>query len=162
MRQFTRAATFAALVLTLALPAVAGKPTIQISPFVSEFISGADGCGFDVLLLPEPGKPNGEKIIEFANAYVESGPLFVTAENLATQKTITLNISGPAQASFTGETLALEGPQTGVLPASLAGPAGLPLVFYATGRTVYQYDAFGNLTSVSFAGKAYDLCQMLQ
>jgi hypothetical protein len=171
MNRFSDASKFAllllALALALALPAAAQKPTIQVFPFTSFFIPGAQGCGFDVLLTPQPGRPNGERLIEFANITILQGPLFVTAKNLSTGKAINVNISGPGQAqpgifSFPN-TLMVEGPGIpGALPPNLAAAAGLPVVPVTYGRTVYTADAQGNLTSVSFTGHVDDLCQLLQ
>jgi hypothetical protein len=57
----------------------------------------------------------------------------------------------------------LKGPTLGILSPSLAEQAGLPVVFLSYGQSVWQYDAFGNLTSVSLNnGTAQDVCQMLQ
>ena len=167
MRQFRDVFKAALMLLSLPLPALAQKPTIQVFPFTSFFITATGGCGFDVLLTPEPGRPNGERLIEFANITILQGPLFVTVTNLSTGKTINLNISGPGQAqpgffSFPN-TVVSEGPGVpGPLPADVAAAAGLPLVPVLHGRTVFISDAQGNLTSVSFTGKADDLCQLLQ
>jgi hypothetical protein len=163
MKQFTRTSTFALLLLALALPALAGKPIITLNPFIPYVIpAGPDTCGFDVYFAPEPGRPNGGRLIEFANSVILHGPVFVTATNLATSKTINLNISGPVHASFTTNTLVFQGPGTLVLPANLAGTAGLPAVSFAHGRAVLGFHASGNLVSVSFTGTAQDLCQLLQ
>jgi len=167
MKQFSDASKVALLLLALALPALAQKPTIQVFPFTSFFIPAAGGCGFDVLLTPEPGRPNGERLIEFANATIVQGPLFVTATNLSTGKAINLNISGPAQAqpsffSLSGTFVTFGAEFFGALPANVAAAAGLPLVPVLYVRGVFTFDTPGNLTSVSFTGRADDLCQLLQ
>ena len=162
MKQSSAVLKVALMLLALPLPAVAQKPTIQVFPFTSFFIPAAGGCGFDVLLTPEPGRPNGERLIEFANITMLQGPLFVTVTNLSTGKTIDLNGSGPAQAqpsvfSISG-TVVTFGPEIiGVLPANVAAAAGLPLLPYIHGRAVFIYDAEGNITSASFIGKVDDL-----
>jgi hypothetical protein len=163
MKHSSRVSKVVVFLLALALPAIAGKPYITVSPFVSYFIPASAGCGFDTAFVPEPGKPNGERIIEFANSEIIAGPLFAIATNLSTGKSINLNISGPGTLTFTstGLTASQKGPEVGYLPANLAGPAGLPLVYVANGLAVYQYDSSG-IVSASFKGEAQDLCQMLQ
>jgi hypothetical protein len=47
----------------LALPAVAQKPTITLTPFTFVFLPAADACGFDVLVTPQTGRPNKERMI---------------------------------------------------------------------------------------------------
>jgi len=162
MMQFTSVSRVVVFLLALALPAVAGKPIIVINPFTGAVIPAAGGCGtFNVILTPEPGKPNGGKVIVFANSEIFSGPVFVTATNFSTGKAINLNISGPGTFSVTDNTFVLVGPTLGILPANLV-PPGLPPISFATGRTVLQFDASGNITSISFNGTAQDLCQLLQ
>src|SRR3989442_14221295 len=118
MKQFRKVPRVALLLLALALPAVAQKPTIQLFPFTSFFVSAADACGFDVLFTPRAGRPNGERLIQFANTTIIAGPLFVILTNLSSQKTINVNISGPGQILFTTNTFVGEGRSIqGPLPA---------------------------------------------
>src|SRR5207249_7806428 len=63
----TEAPKIALLLLALAMPAVAQKPTIQLIPFTSFFVPAAAACGFDVLFTPQAGRPNKERLIQFAN-----------------------------------------------------------------------------------------------
>jgi len=163
MKQFRKVPKVALLLLALALPAIAQKPIITLSPFTSFFVSAVDACGFDVLFTPEPGRPNLERVIQFTNTEITVGPLFVTLTNLSTQKTINLNISGPGQFLFTTNTFVSEGPSIpGPLPANVATAAGLPLLPLFHGRAVFTFDAQGNLTSISFTGAVQDVCQLLQ
>jgi hypothetical protein len=167
MKRFSHPLKVVLLVLALALPAVAQKPVIQLIPFTSFFVSAADACGFDVLFTPEPGRPNGERLIQFANTSIITGPLFVTLTNLRTGKTVNLNISGPVIIGFssTGTTTTdvSFGPGIpGPLPANVATAAGLPLLPLFHGRTVFTFDAHGNLISVAFTGEVQDVCQLLQ
>ena len=85
-KQISEVPKVALLLLTLALPAAALKPTIQLIPFTSALIPAADACGFDVLFTPQAGRPNRERLIQFANTSIIAGPLFVTAKNLSTGK----------------------------------------------------------------------------
>jgi hypothetical protein len=155
----------ALLLLVLALPAVAQKPTIQIIPFTSAFVPAAAGCGFDVLFFPQAGRPNKERLIQFNNTAIIAGPLFVTVENLSTGKTIDLNISGSERFSFSGTTNTAvgTGPTILVLPANLATAAGLPVLSLIHGRFVLTLDEQGNITSItSVSGTVEDVCQLLQ
>lgn len=155
-------------VLALTLPALANKPTITEIPFTTPFtITGgpANGaCTFDVLVTPQPNRPNGERLILFANAAIIAGPLFVTFTNLSDPaKTLSLNVSGP-EVSFSANEVTLLGP--GFLsgfPPDVTAAASLPAVFFATGRTVITFDPItGIATSITHVGTVQDLCQALQ
>ena len=107
MKQFSEASKVALMLLALALPAVGQKPTIQLLPFTSFFVPAADACGFGVLFTPEPGRPNGERLIQFVNAAspnaaIIAGPLFVTLTNVSSGKTVNANISGPVLIGVSG------------------------------------------------------------
>jgi hypothetical protein len=163
-KQISDALKIALLLLALALPAVAQKPTIQLVPFPGAFVPAAAACGFDVLVTPQAGRPNKERQIQFANTKIVAGPLFVTLKNLSTGKTINLNISGPTRISFSGTTTAeLLGPFVEVLSADVATAAGLPVLSLTHGRVVVTMDDQGNITSIqSVTGTVQDVCQLLQ
>jgi len=170
MKQFSIATTIALLLLALALPAVAQKPTITEIPFTTPIvISGgpANGaCTFDVLVAPQAGRPNGERLIQFATSSIIAGPLFLTLTNQSTGKTVNLNGSGPAVITFSGgipsserimgSSLVFE------LPPNLASEAGLPAVALTRGQVIFTFDAQGNLSAVTFNGTVKDVCQMLE
>src|SRR2546426_11894658 len=124
-KQISDAPKIALLLLALALPAVAQKPTIQLTPFTSFFVPAAAACGFDVLFTPQAGRPNRERLIQFANTAIIAGPLFVTIKNLSTGKTINLNISGPTRIGFSGTTAQFLGPFVIPSPAHVATAAGV-------------------------------------
>jgi hypothetical protein len=151
------------LLLALALPALAAGPTIVDNPFSSFVIPAAHGCGtFDVNAAPAAGKPNGGRLILFANSAIGSGPVFVTLTNLSTGKSINLNISGPGKFSFTNNTSVLAGP-TLFIGFPPVGPSNLQGIAFATGRTVVQFDDSGNLISVSFVGNTpQNVCALLE
>ena len=166
-RQISGVPKVALLLLALTLPAAAQKPSIQLMPFTSAFIPAADACGFDVLFTPQAGRPNRERLIQFANTAIVAGPLFVTLTNLKTGKTVNVNISGPIKigvsTSGTTSTDVGTGPSIpGALPANVAAAAGLPLLPLFHGRAVFTIDAQGNLISVSVTGTVEDVCQLLQ
>jgi hypothetical protein len=160
--------TIALLLLVLALPAAAQKPTITETPFTGTFnITGgpANGaCNFDVLLAAEPGRPNKERTIQFANTTIIAGPLFVTLTGNG--KTENVNISGPSVISFTGglptEQVLLGPAFLFNFPPSVTTAAGLPAVSLINGRTIITFDAQGNPTTITFAGTVRDVCQMLE
>ena len=162
-KQISDASKIALLLLALALPAVAEKPTIELMPFTSAFVPAAAACGFDVLATPQPGRPNKERVIQFNNAAIIAGPLFVTLKNLSTGKTINLNISGPTRIGFSGTTAQFLGPFVIPLPADVATAAGLPLLSLTHGRVVVTLDQQGNISSIQSAtGTVQDVCQLLQ
>jgi len=171
MKQFSEASKAALMLLALALPAIGQKPAIQLLPFTSFFVPAADACGFGVLFTPEPGRPNGERLIQFVNAAspntaIIAGPLFVTLTNVSSGKIVNVNISGPVLigvSGISGRTDVSFGPGIpGALPASVATAAGLPLLPLFHGRAVFTIDAQGNLTAISFTGTVQDVCQLLQ
>ncbi len=166
MKWFSDAYKVMFLLLALALPAAAQKPVIQLVPFTSVFVPAADACGFDVLITPQPGRPNGERLIQFANTAIIAGPLFVTVKNLSSGQTFDVNLSGPTQIEISSSgttTIVGLGPGIpGALPASVATAAGLPLLPLLHGRAVLTVDAQGNLISVTFTGTVQDVCQLLQ
>ena len=164
-KQISEAPKVALLLLTLALPALAQKPTIQLIPFTSAFVPAAAACGFDVLVTPQAGRPNKERLIQFNNTAIIAGPLFVTLKNLSTGKTIDVNISGPIRLSFSGTTTIVvsTGPSIQPFPASVLTAAGLPPLPLIHGQIVFTVDDQGNVTSIqSVTGTVQDVCQLLQ
>jgi hypothetical protein len=159
-------AKIALLLLALGVSAIAQKPVIEAIPFTSAFVPAAAACGFDVLVLPQEGKPNGEKIIQFANTAIITGPLFVTLTNLSTGRSINQNNSGPALLSFSGTTTSavfLGSFALGPLPPNVAAAAGLPLFSFIHGRVELTIDAQGNITSIqNVTGTVEDQCPLLQ
>jgi hypothetical protein len=163
MKYFSVVAKFAALLLTLAFPAIAAAPIIIISPFTGEIIpEGPDTCPFNVSVVPEAGRPNNGKIILFANSAILHGAAFVTATNLTTNKSINLQFSGPEHFSFVDNTITVTGPDLSFLSPNVL-PPNLPPVLYAQGgRLVVQFDKAGNIVSVSFNGTVQNLCELLE
>src|SRR6185312_16253842 len=127
---------------------------------------GPGACTFDVLFAPEPGKPNGERLIQFGNSSIIAGPLFLTLTNQSTGKSINLNASGPQVTSLSGgipTTVRTLGTSLVLaLPPNLAAAAGLPTVALTHGQVVSTFDAQGTLSAVTFNGTAQDVCQMLE
>ena len=164
MRPFRVVSALALLLLAFALLAAAqGKPIIQITPFTPFVVPAADnGCGFDILLTPQAGRPNRERTILFTNSEIVAGPLFVTFQNLTTNKTDNENISGPGTFSFSDNTFVLRGPSFVVLPESVAQTAGLPRTALTNGSLVLTFDSLGNITSASLSGTARDVCSLLE
>jgi hypothetical protein len=161
-----RTATAAGL-LALALPALAQKPTITLVPLTPFNVTGgtANGaCPFDISVVPQANRPNGERQILFANRAIITGPAFVTMTNLSDpSKTINLNISGPGKIDFSANEETLTGPAALFnFPPDITAAAGLPLVSFIKGRTVITFDNLGNITSVTHVGTAQDICQALQ
>jgi len=148
-KQISEAPKVALLLLTLALPALAQKPTIQLIPFTSAFVPAAAACGFDVLVTPQAGRPNKERLIQFNNTAIIAGPLFVTLKNLSTGKTTTVVSTGPSIQPF--------------FPANVLTAAGLPPLPLIHGQIVFTVDDQGNVTSIqSVTGTVQDVCQLLQ
>jgi hypothetical protein len=156
------------LLVLASLPALAQKPIIQLIPFPTAGIvePTASLCGFDILATPQAGRPNGPRIIQFANTAITAGPLFLTLKNLSSGKTVDVNVSGPSILNFSGTTTTVVSMGPGILapapPASVTTAAGLPPVPLLHGRLVFTVDEQGNVASIqSFTGTAEDVCQLL-
>lgn len=158
------------LLLLLALPALAQKPTIQMTPWPAAGVLGptASACGFDIIATPQAGRPNKEKLILFGNTGIITGPLFLTLKNLTTGKTVDVNISGPGLLTFSMDTttVVVHGPSLGAFPPpppEVARAAGLPLVPLSTGRLLLSVDEQGNILSYqSVTGRVQDMCELLR
>ncbi len=163
MKRFKRVSKVTLLLLALVIPVLAAGPTIVDNPFTSFVIPAANHCGtFDVNAAPAAGKPNGGRVILFANSAIAFGPVFVTLTNLSTGKSINLNISGPGKFSFTNNTSVANGP-TLFLGFPPVAPSNLQGIAFATGHTVVQFDNSGNIISVSFVGNTpQNVCALLE
>jgi hypothetical protein len=154
--------------LLFALPALAQKPSIQLIPLTTAVAPTAGVCGFDILVTPQTGKPNAERLILFANTAIIAGPQFMTLRNLSTGNTIDVNVSGPALLTFSGTGTTFVGMGPGImvfhpLPADVAAAARLPQLFLLHGRIVVKADEQGNITSIeSVTGTVQDVCSLLQ
>jgi hypothetical protein len=126
---------------------------------------GAGGCpSFDVLIVPQQGRPNNGITITFANgSAVVSGATFVTATNQTSLKSINLNISGPGRFSVSDNTFTVLGPSLDLGFQGLA-PADLPSnIVVGHGNAVIQFDNLGNVISISYTGAPpEDVCQALE
>ena len=162
MKHLGGVSKFAVLLLMLALPAVASAPIFTVNPFTGFVLQSGEVCPFEVVFAPQAGRPNNGKIITFANgSMITSGATFATATNMTNNKSINLNISGPARFSVSDNTLTAVGPTLDILLTQ--GPADLPSLALTKGNTVVQFDSLGNIISVSYTGAApQDLCQSLE
>ena len=171
-KHMTMTSTIFALLLA-AVPALAEKPTIQVNPFPDAGLVAPTAalCGFDILAVPQAGRPNKGKLILFANGEtgVASGATFLTLTNLNTGKSANVNIGGPARLDFTETdktTLVLLG--HGIVafppaPLSVTSAAGLPAVPLLYGNATFEIDPQGNILSIrDVHGTAQDVCALLQ
>lgn len=166
MKQFA----VALFLLMVALSATAQKPTITEVPFTTftlpASLPGFGTCGFDVLFVPQEGRPNKSKLIQFGNTTIGNGPLFLTATNLSNQKSVNLSSPAPVTFTFTGGILTSSvsrGPQlTFALPTNLLAANGLPPLPLINGRSTFTFDLQGNLISFSYVGTVTDVCKMLE
>jgi hypothetical protein len=166
MRHFGGVYKVAGLLLMLALPAVATAPIITVTPLTPIFIAmGAGGCpSFDVLVVPQAGRPNNGKTITFSNgSAILHGATFVTITNQASLKSINLNISGPGHFSVSDNTFTVFGPSLDLGFQGL-GPADFPSnIVLAKGQAVLQFDSLGNIVSITYSGAPVeDVCQALE
>jgi hypothetical protein len=156
--------------LPLASPAPAQKPTITQIPFTGSVLAVTKAiCGFDTIDSPQPGKPNGEKLILFGNAGLITGPLFVQLKNLNTGQIVNVNSSGPVSSiTFSGSTttLIVEGPGLWNVPPpplEVTQAAGLPPAPYIRGSVKVMIDQDGNIVSMTkFHGTAQSVCDLFK
>jgi hypothetical protein len=155
------AAVVAALSLAAVAPAaIAGKPTIQRTPFEQHFVSEA--CGFPVQVDASGTALDISYTDELGNVHLfEAGPqVKSTMTNLVTGKTIVVNISGPGQYTFGADgSFTLVG--TGLWSWTRVNPATLePGIFLTQGSFVLSISASGVRTFTS-TGTTIDLCAQL-
>lgn len=152
--------------IAFALPAFAQRPTITLIPFTGSVIAETENiCGFDTIDSPQPGRPNGERLILFGNTGLVVGPLFVQLRNLDTGEIVNLNSSGPARLEF-GDTMTVtvHGPSLWNVPPpplAVTEAAGLPPAPYINGRVTVEIDQNGNVVSMrDFHGTATSVCDL--
>jgi hypothetical protein len=153
----------AALILAAAAPASADKPLREPLPQGDFIISGS--CDFDVLAhaiednvvsktyFDDDGNPTRQII---------NGRLVVELTNLATEKSIVYNLSGPVFVTFF---------EDGSLDVVLGGRSlsfffpgeveDLPLLFVNSGQVTYHFDPEGNLVGAEQVGEIEDVCAAL-
>jgi Tol biopolymer transport system component len=108
-------------------------------------------CGFPVLL--QPTAPDVLNILIFSDGELfSSGPEVSTATNLDSGKSVKINISG---------TFSLEPHNDGSATLTFTGPTLLEGGVINDGRSVFQFDANGNLTFSSVVGRRTNLCAEL-
>lgn len=154
----------ALLLLALAMPALAAGPIIIDNPLPTFSIPANVGCSFVVNAAPEEGKPNGGQLITFTDgSQIGAGPTFVTLTNVSNNKSINLNISGPARTIITsnGTTLVNLG-LTLAIGFTAPAPPEIQGLVLASGRLVQQFDNSGTRTSITFTGTTTNLCQSLE
>jgi len=130
-------------------PASAGQPFKDRASTAPVTLN--DACNFPVLL--EPAAPDVINTFVFNNGkFFATGPQVLTATNLDSGKSVTINISGTLSFVPTGE---LSGTLT------LTGRALLEGGVINAGRSVFEFDASGDLVSSSIVGRQTDLCAQL-
>lgn len=142
-----------------------GKPTrspLPDAPF--SFAAGA-ACTFPLIGTVITNKEVSNTFPPDANGDVVqhiSGRLVMSITNGNTNKSITVNISGPGTLVFRPDgSVGFTGYGNSVFffgPTSI--PAG-PNTFIYSGKTVANFDASGNLTLISQSGNAQDVCAAL-
>ena len=166
MKQLNCVSTVAFLLLALALPALAAEPIFIENPITPFPIPAVQGCGtFDVLVTPEEGKPSGGELIMFRNGNaVAAGPAFATLTNATTGKSINLNVSGPTRITVKTNTIVVMNRGLSlVFGAPPIAPPNLQGLALANGLIVTTIDiSTGNITSISFTGRAQNLCPLLE
>ena len=104
-------------------------------------------------MLLQPTAPDVLNTFVFSDGtFVVTGPQVVTATNLDSGKSVRVNISGKLSFVSTGD---LSGTLTFTGPTLLEGGV------INRGRSVFRFDAGGNLVSSSVVGRQTDLCAEL-
>jgi hypothetical protein len=156
-RRILALATAATLALALAAPAAAVGPTREYLPLPDTIdLAAGDGCSFPVRIDVFVNREYG---VTFADAsgdllrQLVSGALIIGLTNVGSDRSITIDISGPAEFVVHADgssTFTLRGNSMPIAPGGL---------FRTTGTVVQEFDADGNLLSTSPAtGRQIDLC----
>jgi hypothetical protein len=148
------------LPLALALLSVpvasAARPTIEPAPF--EPLSGRFCPDFDVLVSAVVNKG---KAITFSNgATIVHGRLVADVTNLSNNKTIRINVSGPAFISSDGSQVRVRGRTLLVGEAGFFGAGAPPTLTLLSGRGLITVGPEGP-TGLSVTGRTKDLCPVL-
>jgi hypothetical protein len=149
-------------------PAAAqGKPDKDALPsFELTVPAEPAGCGsFDVLIATDANKEVQKSFYDKdGNLVLQhiSGQFRVTATNLASQKSVALNVPGPYQYIYGADgsvQISTQGPNLIWFSDAGAGPDGLDIaVFY--GRTEAVFDKNG-YRFLSYTGNVMDVCALL-
>jgi hypothetical protein len=140
--------------LAAATPAAADKPIMEPAPF-GEF-TGQYCEDFQVRIRDTTNR--GTAKIFSSGAVIITGTLNVEVTNLETEKTITLNISGPAMFSSDGTTLSGPGPWLLFGEPGFFGPGSPRTLETNHGRLVISL-VDGSI--VSRVGHRVELCPLL-
>ena len=153
--------------LVTASPALAGRGHKWELDQAEPFTLPADYCGFQILGTPVAGKEYTKvlKASDGSMTFLSTGVFKISYTNLATGKTITENVSGPAKMTVfpDGSALVAGKGRAGIFlaPADQAR-FGLPGVFISAGALTISFDAAGNITALSQNGHVLvDLCAAL-
>jgi len=158
--------------LVLAAPASADPPPRTPIPLPEPFtLPGGTGqntyCSFDVLVtytninevFTTRQNPDG------STTFRVTGSAFATVTNLATDKSLSFNISGPGT-----QTINIPPNKTSV--TDVGGPnlfwttkgnsfAGVPQLAYSTGHVTFTLDSSGKTIAYSISGRRTDICAAL-
>jgi hypothetical protein len=156
-RRILALATAATLALALAAPAAAVGPTREYLPLPATIdLAAGEGCSFpvriDVLVNREYGVTFADASGDLLRQLV-SGTLIIGLTNVDNDRSITIDISGPAEFVVHADgssTFTLRGNSMPLDPGGL---------FRTTGTVVQEYDSDGNLLSTTqTAGTRTDIC----
>jgi len=150
-----------------ASPALARGPQWQIVPAPPAITLPAAFCGFEVRIT-FPVDREFVKILKASDGSMTTlatGSLAMSATNLATGKTITENISGPAKDTVLpdGSVTALEKGRNGLaLTPADAARFGLPAVSVTAGARTVSIAPDGSITALALDGHVLvDVCAAL-
>jgi hypothetical protein len=148
-RVWAVACGFTLSALVFAATAAAAEPYKERDSVMPVALTNA--CSFPVLL--QPTAPDVLNFFVFSNGEIfATGPEVSTATNLDSGKSIRINISG---------TFSLVTHRDGSATLTFTGPTLLEGGVINDGRSVFQFDAGGNLASSSVVGRQTDLCAEL-
>jgi hypothetical protein len=137
------------LVALMATGTAAAARPFKERDAVSSFTITA--CSFPVLI--QPTSKDVLNVFVFSDGRLfATGPEVSTATNLASGKSVKINISG---------TFSLVSNDNGSVVLTFTGPTLLEGGVINNGRSVFRFDASGNLVSSSVVGRQTDLCAVL-
>jgi hypothetical protein len=140
--------------------ALAAQPVIERTTTGSVFLDASrSSCGFPVLFAPT--HQDLLQIFDFGNGrLLFTGALTMTATNLDTGKSVSVDLSGNSKLTFNSDGSVSFSNVGGTVYIPPSSP-GFDTLTLFQGRFAQSFDSQGNLVSTQLAGTATDLCAVL-
>jgi hypothetical protein len=140
--------------------ALGAQPVIERTTTGSIFLDASrSSCGFPVLFTPT--HQDLLQIFDFGNGrLLLTGALTMTATNLDSGKSVSVNLSGNSKLTFNSDGSGFFSNVGGTVYIPPSSP-GFDTLTLFQGRFAQSFDSQGNVVSKQLAGTATDLCAVL-